>query len=122
MTEKEFWAFINTAVAIKGRMEQISSYSDSCDTQIQENGRYIGGHAVLFNGHDRLSEDTIRKIGSLLFDRFVSKQAKEAILMLLAHHPKKVALEILRKYNKNPDKELTYYAKTALWECRIWKE
>jgi hypothetical protein len=95
---------------------------DSDEQNVNENGRYIGGHSVLFNGYDGLSEDRIEEIGGLLFDPSVASQAKEAILMILAHYPKKVALDILRKYNKNPDKELRYYAKTALWECHMWNE
>lgn len=122
MTEIEFWAFINTAIAVKGRMKQVSGYMDKDNQNIQENGRYIGGHSALFNGHDKLSKNKIEEIGSLLFDSSVSKNAKEAILMILAHYPRKVALDILREYNKNPDKELIYYAKTALWECHIWNE
>jgi hypothetical protein len=52
----------------------------------------------------------------------VSGQAKEAILMILAHYPKKVALNILRGYNNSPDKELKYFAETTLWEYRMWNE
>ncbi len=122
MTEKAFWAFLNMAIAIKGRVKQASGYIDSDNQDINENNRYIGGHSALFNGHDRLSEDRIEEIGSLLFDTSVSKQAKEAVLMILAHCPKRCALDILRRYSKNPDKELEYYAKTALWECHMWND
>lgn len=122
MTEKTFWAFLDMAIATKGRMKQVSGYIDSDDRNINENGRYLGGHSVLFKGYDRLSEERIEEIGGLLFDQSVSKQAKEAVLMLLAHYPKRCALNILRKYNSNPDKELAYYAKTALWECHMWNE
>jgi len=120
MTEKAFWAFLNVASAIKGRMNQVSGYIDNNDCDIRETGRYMGGHSVLFKGYDKLPEERIEEIGNLLFDRSVSRETKEAVLMLLAHYPKKCALNILRKYNSKPDKELTYYAKTALWECQIW--
>src|SRR3989338_4060216 len=122
MTEKAFWAFLEMAIAIKGRMKQVSGYIDSDDQNVQENGQYIGGHSLLFKGYDRLSEDRIEEIGGLLFDQSVSKHAKEAALTLLAHYPKRCALNILHRYNKNPDKELAYYAETALWECRMWNK
>ncbi len=122
MTEKAFWAFLNMAIAIKGRVNQISGYADSQDQNMNENGRYLSGHSVLFKGYDRLSEERIEEIGSLLFDQTVSKQAKEAVLMLLAHYPKRCAVNILHRYNGNHDKELDYYVKTALWECQMWNE
>lgn len=122
MTEKAFWAFLNTAIAVKGRMDQVTGYIDCDNRDIQENSQYFGGHFVLFKGHDRLSEERIEEIGGLLFDRSVSKQAKEAVLMILAHYPKRCALNLLSKYNRNPDKELAFYAETALWECRMWNE
>ncbi len=121
MTEKAFWEFIRMAIA-KGRMDQVSGYIDSDDQDIHENGRYVGGHSVLFEGYDRLPKERMDQIGGLLFDPSVSKQAKEAVLMLLAHYPKRCALNILRKYNSNPDKDLAYYAKTALWECQMWNK
>ncbi len=122
MTEKAFWAFLNMAIAVKGRMNQVSGYTNSNNLNIHENGQYLSGHSLLFNGHDKLSEERIEEIGSLLFDPIVSKPAKEAVLTILAHHPKRCALNILSRYNKSPDKKLSYYAKTALWECRMWNE
>lgn len=122
MTEKAFWEFLKMAIAIKGRMNQVSGYIDRDGQDIHETGRYIGDHSVLFKGYDRLSEERIEEIGALLFDQSISKQAKEAVLMLLAHYPKRCALNILRRYNSNPDKDLAYYAKTALWECQMWNK
>lgn len=122
MTEKAFWAFLNTAIAVKGRIDQVSGYMDSNNQNICENSRYIGGHYVLPKGYDRLSEERIVEIGGLLFDRSISKQAKEAVLMILAHYPKRCALNLLSKYSRNPDQELAFYARTALWECQIWNE
>ena len=122
MTEKVFWEVLRIAIAKKGRVQQTSGCIDSNGRDIHETGRYIGGHSVLFNRYDELSEERIKEFGVLLFDSSVSKQAKEAVLMILAHYPKKCALNILRKYNSNPDKELAYYAKTALWECQMWNE
>jgi hypothetical protein len=122
MTEKEFWAFLKMSIAVNGRMDQVSGYIDSDNRDIQENGRYLGGHSVLFNGYDNLPEDRIKEIGSILFDPVVSKSAKEAVLMILAHYPKRCALKLLDRYNRNPDKELKYFAEIALWECRMWNE
>jgi len=122
MTEKAFWAFLNTAITVKRRMDQVTGYIDCDNRDIQENSQYLGGHSVLFKGHNRLSEVRVEEIGSLLFDISVSRWTKEAVLMLLAHHPKRCALNLFSKYNRDPDKELAFYAKTALWECQMWNE
>jgi hypothetical protein len=122
MTEKVFWAFLNKAFATKGHINQVLGYIDSDGQDICADNSYIGCHGILFNGYDEIPEETIIDIGSLLFDRSVSIHAKEAILMLLAHYPKRCALNLLHRYTKNPDKELAYFAKTALWECEMWNE
>lgn len=121
MTEKEFWNFLNKSLE-KGRVPQVSGYIDSENPEIQKQGEYVGGHSVLFEGHDKLSLDIIEEIGELLLDKSVTAPAKEAILMILAHHPTKVALRILKKYNQDPDEQLKYTAQFALQECQWWNE
>ena len=122
MTERDFWLFLKQSIAAQGRMNMVSGCIDSDNREVSENGVYLSGHSVLFNGHDRIPIDKVKDIGHLLSDPIVSICAKEVILMLLAHQPTKCALNILRTYNKNPDKELRYFAETALWECGIWNE
>lgn len=121
MTEKEFWLFLRDALA-KGRVPQVSGCVDSNNPQIQKAGEYCGGHSVLFEGHDKLPVDTVIKMGGLLLNRSVTIPAKETILTILAHHPTREALNILKKYNKNPDEELKYTAHFALEECGCWNE
>lgn len=121
MTESEFWMFL-TLSQERGRVPVVSAYVDSNDPVIQKTGEYLGGHSVLFEGHDKLPIAMVGDMGRLLLDRKVSLRAKEAILMILAHHPTKEALRILKEYNKNADKELRYTACFALEECEWWNE
>lgn len=121
MTEKEFWMFLNKSLAI-GRVPQVSGYTNSDDKLIQSAGEYFGGHSVLFEGHDKIAKDIIIEMGELILVPEVTLQAKETILMILAHHPSKEALRALTKYNKNPDKGLEYTARFALEECEWWNE
>lgn len=122
MTEKEFWVFLKESVNANGRMDMVSGCTDVNNRHVAKNGDYLSGHSVLFNGHDRIPKNTVTDIGNLLFELTVSIKAKETILMILAHHPTKNALKILRRYNKNPDKELRCFAEIALWECGVWNE
>ena len=121
MTEKEFWVFLKKSLA-KGRAPQISGCLDSDDRLIRGTGQYFGGHSVLFDGHDKLAEDVIMEMGDLILSYKITLRAKEAILMILAHHPSKEALQALTTYNKNPDKGLEYTARFALEECEWWNE
>lgn len=121
MTEKEFWMFLNKSLA-RGRVPQVSGYMDSDNKLVQSAGQYFGGHSVLFEGHDKLAKDIVVEIGELILVPEVALQAKEAALMILAHHPSKEALRALTEYNKNPDKGLEYTAQFALQECEWWNE
>ncbi|OGW77271.1 MAG: hypothetical protein A3I73_05925 [Omnitrophica bacterium RIFCSPLOWO2_02_FULL_45_16] len=121
MTEKEFWVFLSKSLA-RGRIPQLSGYRNSDDKLVDAAGAYFGGHSVLFEGHENLAKDIIVEIGELISIPDVTLRAKEAILMILAHHPSKEALWALTKYNKNPDKGLEYTAHFALQECEWWNE
>ena len=121
MTENEFWVFLERSQA-RGRVPQISGYRDSDDKFIQSAGDYFAGHSVLFEGHNMLVRSIIREMGELILTPGITPQAKEAILMILAHHPSKEALWALTEYNKNPDKGLECMAHFALEECEWWNE
>ena len=121
MTEKEFRMFLSKSLA-RGRIPQVSGYTDSDNNLVQGTGEYYGGHSVLFEGHNNLTKDIIVEMGELILAPKVTLQTKEAILMILAHHPSKEALQALAKYNKNPDKGLEYTARFALEECEWWNE
>ena len=122
MTETEFWMFLKRTVDSNGQMDMVAGSIDSNNSRVSAEGRYINGHSVLFNGHDKLPDDKVEGLGHLLFDHSASARSKEAILMILAHHPTKRALDILCLYNMNPDNELRFFAETALWECKMWNE
>ena len=121
MTESDFWMFLILSQQ-KGRIPMVSGFVESNDPVINKAGEYIGGHSILFEGHDRLPISMVQDMGSLILERNVSLRAKEAILMILAHHPTKEALRALKTYNQNPDKELRYTAHFALEECEWWNE
>ena len=121
MTESDFWMFVTLSQG-RGRIPMVSGYVDTDDSVINKAKEYIGGHSVLFEGHDKLPVSMVKDMGRLILQRNVSLRAKEAILMILAHHPTKEALNALETYNRNPDKELRYTIHFALQECEWWNE
>jgi len=121
MTEKEFLNFLEMKLKI-GRVPQLSGYVDSFDPAIQNAEKYIGGHSVLFEGHQMLPIKMVVEMGRLLLNRNVLLQTKEALLMILSHHPSREALNALSLYNVNPDENLRYFARIALDECEVWNE
>jgi hypothetical protein len=121
MTESDFWMFLEISRAGR-QMSMLSGYADSDNPVIQKANEYLGGHSVLFEGHDKLPISLVSDMGRLLLDRRISLRAKEAILVILAHHPTKEALGVLKKYDENPDKELRYTSRFALEECEWWNE
>lgn len=122
MTEKQFWQFLERQWKEKGRVPQISGTIDSPDADLQTHSQYIGGHALLPNGYDKMPEEHIIGMGKLLFDSTANPKTKEAIMVILAHIPSKTALNILKRYNKMPDKGLEIFAQIALDECEMWNE
>jgi len=121
MTESDFWLFLE--ISKKGKqLPIVSGYQDCCDPAVQKAGEYLGGHSVLFEGHDKLPVSMISDMGRLILQSNVSLRAKEAILIILAHHPSREALNALKEYNKRPDKKLKYTAHFALQECEWWNE
>ena len=69
MTEMDFWMFLKSAWAVKGRIEMVSGYVESGDYRIQNTNNYLSGHSVLFEGHDRLPIRLITDMGRLLLSR-----------------------------------------------------
>jgi hypothetical protein len=100
VTEKEFWVFFNKSL-MKNRVSQGSGYAYS---------------------DYKIAKDIVVGMGELIMVPGVSVKAKEIMIMTLAHHPSKEALQALRRYNKSPDKGLEYYARFALEECEWWNE
>jgi len=119
MTEKEFWSFLE-GLWEKGRAAQ---FIGSVDTELVDPAltNYLSGHKLLPKDC-RLSQETIVKLGNLLFDKNISLKTKEAIIILLAHQPSEIALTILAKYNLAPDAGLKFFAELALEECAMWNE
>ena len=121
MTEKEFLDFLEMKLKI-GRLPQLSGYVDSLDPAVQNAGKYIGGHSVLFEGHQMLPAKIVAEMGQLLLNQGVLLETKEALLVILAHHPSREALDALSLYNVDPDEDLRYFARIALDECEMWNE
>ena len=122
MNENAFWAFLEKKWE-KGRATQVSCNTNNPDPKINAVSQYIcSGHALLPEDYQDLSQQEIIDIGALLFEKGVKTRTKEAVLILLAHQPSKIALDILKKYCQNPDKALKYYALCALEECMMWNE
>jgi hypothetical protein len=122
MNEKEFWGYLERLWKESGRANAVIGTVDCADSQGQDVGKYLQGHALLPKDYDRLCPGDIMKIGSLLFQKDVSHPSKEAVMVLLAHQPSEVALTILAKYNLHPDQGLEFFARMALEECAMWNE
>lgn len=122
MTENGFWNFMGKRWE-EGRAVQKSYVKDAPDPVGKAYGQYIGsGHALLPKNYQDLTPYDIVGIGKLLFERGVKIKTKEAILVLLAHQPSRIALNLIRKYTMKPDKTLKIYAELALDECEMWNE
>jgi len=119
MTEKGFWKFLNNLLR-QGRINQMSGVIDSEEPQLQQAGTFIGGHALLPKNHDKIARNKIIEIGELLLRGNAAIPTKEAIIVILANHPSRKALNTLRKYNQNPDEELKFFSQFALDECLMW--
>lgn len=120
MTEKEFWKFLKKAWE-KGREAQVSMGPVEYDNpQLEAVGNYLKSHEVLPRDYQAIPGDLIAEMGALLFEQGVSRKAKEAIMMILAHHGSNEALRALTNYHGKPDKDLVIFAELALQECEMW--
>ncbi len=120
MNERGFWAFLEGAWK-KGRLPQSSAVSLNPEGSVPDPaGSYIGGHALLPAGYDSIPVRDISQMGELLRSGVVTRCAKEAIMMLLAHHGSEEALAALREYRGRAEGDLAIYAELALQECEIW--
>jgi hypothetical protein len=121
MSEKEFWSYLNSLLS-KGRMNMIAA-SFGCDTmQLNEVEMFMSGHAFLPQGYENISCADIQRMGMLLFGSGIQLRTKQAVLILLAHHPSQAALAILQRFNLFPDERLRIFTELALDECLMWNE
>lgn len=120
MTEKEFWTFLENAWAANGRESQFLMAGNANDPRVQKTVEYIKAHSLLPKDYNKVSKDKIIQMGGLLLDKNAGAKTKEAILIILAHHTSMEALDILKRYNTNPDGELKLFAEFALDECHMW--
>ena len=121
MNEIEFWAYLNTLLS-KGRMDMRAGRVDCGNPGMNEAEMFISSHVFLPKGYESLSLDNIRRMGMLLFCDGVQLRTKQAVLILLAHHPSKEALAILEKFSLSPDQGLRIFSELALDECRMWND
>ena len=121
MKEREFWAFLNGMLS-KGRELIAAGSIDSGAPIIDDASRFMMGHSYLPKGYDKIPVEIITKMGMLLLGSSASTMTKEAILMLLAHHPSAEALHALKAFNAFPDMGLRVFAELALDECMMWND
>ncbi|MDD5775351.1 MAG: hypothetical protein PHS64_05375 [Candidatus Omnitrophica bacterium] len=121
MSEKEFWGFLHAMLG-RGRMNMWMGRIDSNDPRLNEAERFISSHALLPIGCENISRSDILRMGTLLFQPRTLRQTKEAVLIILAHHPSQEALAVLEKFNACPDRELRVFAELALDECCMWND
>ena len=74
MTEKEFWLFLRSTL-----------------------GKGMG------KDHYEVPVSIISEMGELLLKKTSAIKTQSIIIMTLAHHPTKKALNVLKAYVKNPD-------------------
>ena len=121
MTEIEFWAYLNMLLS-NGRMDTRMGRVDCDKLGLNEAEMFISSHVLLPKGYENLSLDNIQRMGMLLFRNGVQLRTKQAVLILLAHHPSKEALAILKKFNVYPDLGLRVFSELALDECCMWND
>jgi hypothetical protein len=121
MTEIEFWAYLNMLLS-QGRMDMRMGRVDCEKLGLNEAEMFISSHMLLPKGYENLSLDNIQRMGMLLFRSGVQLRTKQAVLIILAHHPSKVALAILEKFSLSPDRGLRIFSELALDECRMWND
>jgi hypothetical protein len=122
MDEREFWLFMKGAWG-KGRVPMVSGASLEVESPgLQSAGEYMGGHAILPEGYDKIPREVIVDMGTLLLKDGVRISTKEAIMMVLAHHGSDEALRALKGYKRKTDPGLEIYAELALQECEMWNE
>jgi hypothetical protein len=122
MTEQEFWLFLENSRE-RGRIAMVSAESLGIESpEMASAAKYLGGHAMLPEGYEKIPVGLILEMGELLAKRPVHDSTKEAILMLLAHHGSDEALHTLKNYVRDPDSGLEIFAELALQECEMWNE
>jgi len=121
MTELEFWAYLNMLLS-KGRMNMLMGRVDFEKLGLNEVEMFMSSHMLLPKGYENISLDNIQRMGMLLFRKGVQLRTKRAVLIILAHHPSKVALAILEKFNLSPDQGLRIFGELALDECCMWND
>lgn len=122
MTEKEFWKEVNE-LQLRNRPKLIAAGVIKADSPKElHEAKRLHSSSVGCEELEDLPKDRIIELSRLLFKKNVSLKAKEMIIMTLAHESDRRALNILKKYNKKPEKELKYFAEFALQECKWWNE
>ena len=121
MTEKDFWKWVNKLqVENWPKLLATGAIFTNAPKELEQAKRIYADKADLEESEE-LPKDKIVDIGKLLFDKNISRRAKEFIIMTLAHESCKEAVSILKQYNKSPDKGVEYFAHFALEECE-WNE
>ncbi len=120
MLESEFWDMLNK-MREKGSISMKAGSFDRAGNEFNPVSEYIHGHSILPEGYDCLSYEVIKDIGNLLLSNTCSLEAKKAIIMLLAHQPVPIAVEILSAYCEFADPSVDIYAKLGLDECVMWQ-
>ncbi|HEX9973064.1 MAG TPA: SEC-C metal-binding domain-containing protein [bacterium] len=111
--------FLDIARA-QGKTAFITMIDDPNSPEGQAVKEYIDSHHLLPPNYQDTSEEVIAEQGAKLFDLDTTIAEKKRTLMLLAHLGVYESYQILKKYNQHPDKELIFWAKMALDECRTF--
>lgn len=116
---EEFSEFMSESIA-QNRTPMINLVDDPNSPRAIAMKEYIEAHQCLPENYEQIPKDEIVRKGKLLCKKKARINKKKKIIMLLAHHGSREALDALEKYNKNPDEKLSIWAEMAIDECKIF--
>lgn len=119
MTLEEYGKLLSASVS-QNITPMVNFVDDPDSPRAKKMQEYIESHDLLPKNYEQTSKEEIVKKGKLLCKKKTKLSKKKYIIMLLAHHGSREALDALKTYNKNPDDELSTWAEMAIDECIIF--
>jgi hypothetical protein len=123
LTEEEFDILVE-AMESKGLSGQIMEIEgDPSDDQGAQLIEYLSYHKKMSKFKNDIDEDKeVKKAIKSLKNKASLLEEKKIAIMILAHSGRIDALNVLKKFADKSEKELTYWAITAIGECKMFLE
>lgn len=100
--------------------DMIIQTMDTPDNELAVQIDYIGAHALLPKDCDKFPIEKIKDMGLVLLANTPEEIIAKTIVMILAHHPSREALNILRMYLSKANTDLKAFVQCAIEECEVW--